>query len=156
MFGIIQCFIIHLFCSLMTSMEHNAMQFLSNFSVWDYHFMHHFFTFICLLIAASFGKIQKQLLPWTACMPVAITRLFSTIGINTVVDGSREGKLFMLRSADCLLTFFVLIVSAYVFRPERKQSRHRAAFVLSNSGLNVKTRILAAKEWLPLEAIRAV
>uniref|UniRef100_A0A5S6Q9G2 Sugar phosphate transporter domain-containing protein n=1 Tax=Trichuris muris TaxID=70415 RepID=A0A5S6Q9G2_TRIMR len=130
MIDIIQCFLIHLFCSLMTSMEHNALQFLSNFNVWDYHFMHHFFTFSCLLIAALFGKIQKQLVSWKAVAPVGVTRLLSTIGINMLVDGSREGKLFMLRCTDCLLTFFVLAILANVFGLKKKQPRHRAMLVV--------------------------
>ncbi|KRZ78028.1 Germinal-center associated nuclear protein [Trichinella papuae] len=125
-----QYFFVNLFCSLMCATVHNAMQFLSNFTFWHFHFMHYAFTFLGMLILALVGRVPRQVLPWRQMLPIALSRLFSSIGINTVASGHLEGGLFILRGFDCCITGFVLLVCNRMLGSRLKRTRHRYYIVI--------------------------
>ncbi|KRY31730.1 Germinal-center associated nuclear protein [Trichinella spiralis] len=125
-----QYFFVNLFCSLMSATVHNAMQFLSNFTFWHFHFMHYAFTFLGMLVLALVGRIPRQVLPWRQMLPIALSRLFSSIGINTVASGHLEGGLFILRGFDCCITGFVLLVCNRMLGSRLKRTRHRYYIVI--------------------------
>ncbi|KRY70156.1 Germinal-center associated nuclear protein, partial [Trichinella pseudospiralis] len=125
-----QYFFVNLFCSLMSATVHNAMQFLSNFTFWHFHFMHYAFTFLGMLILALGGRVPRQVLPWRQMLPIALSRLFSSIGINTVANGHLEGGLFILRGFDCCITGFVLLVCNRMLGSRLKRTRHRYYIVI--------------------------
>ncbi|KRZ58308.1 Germinal-center associated nuclear protein, partial [Trichinella nativa] len=125
-----QYFFVNLFCSLMSATVHNAMQFLSNFTFWHFHFMHYAFTFLGMLVLALVGRIPRQVLPWRQMLPIALSRLFSSIGINTVANGHLEGGLFILRGFDCCITGLVLLVCNRMLGSRLKRTRHRYYIVI--------------------------
>ncbi|VDO83041.1 unnamed protein product [Soboliphyme baturini] len=105
---IVQLFVIHLVCSLMSAMVQNVTQSLNEFESYTFQLMHCLYTFVFCLLWQAWSKQRFTLLPVRQIMQVSVLRFFASLAISHLLSGTLDVYRYMVRPADFIMTILIM------------------------------------------------
>ncbi|KAE9419216.1 hypothetical protein Angca_001078, partial [Angiostrongylus cantonensis] len=116
-------FILNVCSGFMLSAAHNVLHFVLDIRTPVIHFLHHFFTFLLMVVLYHLGCIPKgtSLSLSEFKLPV-VAKLFETVLSSLTHSQHRQGELYLVRISDFIFTFTILILGKHLV-PSREKGK---------------------------------
>ncbi|KJH45332.1 hypothetical protein DICVIV_08608 [Dictyocaulus viviparus] len=138
-------FILNVCSGFMLSAAHNVLYFVLDIKTPVIHFLHHFFTFLFMLLLYQLGCIPKGPLSLTEFKAPVVAKFCETILSSLVHSQNRQGELYLVRVFDFIFTFTILVLGKHLV-PSREYGKLEAK-------LMVPLALSSSLSWLEMNQI---